>query len=61
MLMAGAYLIVRIADGNWASWQLPVIMGIVYIITMGIFAMVFSLKTIKQELGIDETKSIKKD
>lgn len=54
MLVTGIYLIVRIIDGNWASWQLPVIIVIVYIITVSIFAMVFSLKTVKQEMSVDE-------
>ena len=50
LLFAASYSIVRIFDGNWSDWKLPAVMGISYLAIVGILAMFFSLKTIKQEM-----------
>ena len=56
MLMIGALLVIRIIDGDWLSWKLPAILGIVYIVTVSVFALVFSLKTVKQEINAQSAK-----
>ena len=50
MLMVGAFLIVRIFDGMWTSWQLPASMVIVFFIIVSVAALVLSLVTIKQDM-----------
>ena len=56
LLMAGALLIIRVVDGNWLSWQLPAIFGIVYFMVVSVFALVFSIKTVKQEMDMQNNK-----
>ena len=48
--MAAAFLIVRVIDGLWSSWQLPAILAIVWFMTVSVFALVFALKTVKHEM-----------
>lgn len=50
ILIAAAYAIVRIADGMWASWQLPAILGIAWFVVVSVTAMLFSIKTVRQEM-----------
>ena len=50
ILMAASYIIVRIIDGMWLSWQLPVILGIVFIVLVAISAMFTSISDIKTEI-----------
>ena len=57
IVLTSVFLIIRIIDKNWTNWQLPVIMTIAYFMTVSIFAMVFSLKTIKQEMDAQQKKT----
>ena len=50
LVLAATYLIVRVADGNWASWQLPAILGIIFLTIVPISAMFTSLPDIKKEI-----------
>jgi len=50
ILIAAAYAIVRIADGLWHSWQLPAILGIAWFVLVSVGAMLFSIKTVRQEI-----------
>ena len=56
MLLVGTLLIIRIIDGDWLSWKLPAIFGTVYIMVVSVFALVFSLKTVKQEINAQNGK-----
>ena len=56
LLMVGALLIIRIVDGNWLSWELPSIFGIVYFMAVSVGALIFSIKTVKQEINSPKHK-----
>ncbi|MCL2846992.1 MAG: hypothetical protein FWE38_04865 [Firmicutes bacterium] len=51
-----AWLIVRIVDGNWASWQLPTILGIAWLAVTIVVAMFVALPDIKKELEKEAEK-----
>ena len=55
-LLIATWLIVRITDGNWLSWQLPSILGIVFIVVVCIAAMFFALPEIKKEIEKEKEK-----
>ena len=63
MILVAAYVIVRIADGMWTSWQLPAILGVVFITIVPISAMFTSLGDVKREIDkeIAKEKDKKKD
>ena len=61
ILLAAAYAIVRIADGMWTSWQLPAILGIAWFVLVSIGAMLFSIKTVKQEMEREMEKGREND
>ena len=54
IVLMGVYLIARITDGKWASWQLPVILVIGWLVSTIVGALFCSLKNIRIELK--ETK-----
>jgi len=51
MLMAASFAIVRIIDGRWLSWQLPAVLGIVFIVLVSISAMFTSLGDVRTEIN----------
>ena len=59
-VLGAAYAIVRIIDGMWASWQLPVILGIAFMVIVPISAMFTSLGDIKTEIAKEAEKKEKK-
>jgi len=55
-LLGAVYLIVRLIDSNWADWQLPTILGIVWLVLVIIGAMVFAIPEISRELKRSKEK-----
>jgi len=49
-VLAATYLIVRVVDGDWTNWRLPVILAIVFLVVVPISAMFTALSDIKREL-----------
>jgi len=49
-VLAATYLIVRICDGYWASWQLPVVLVVVFLTVVSIGGMWVALPDIKKEI-----------
>jgi len=49
-VLAAAWLITRIFDGNWSDWRLPATLSIVFIVMVIIGGMFTSLSDIKKEL-----------
>jgi len=56
ILLAATYIVVRIIDGMWASWQLPVILGIVFFVLVSISAMFTSLGDVRTEINKEFAK-----
>ena len=54
VLLSGAYLIIRIIDGNWCDWRLPTVMAIGFFVYISVASMFFALPTIKREMGPQE-------
>ena len=50
ILILATYLIVRIADGNWGDYKLPLILLIVFSSIVPIVAMFLSIGDIKKEI-----------
>jgi len=50
-LLVLAWVVVRIVDGAWASWQLPVIFIIVWIMTVAVGALVLVLLNIRKGMN----------
>lgn len=57
-IFAAIYSITRIVDGKWLSWQLPAILGILFIVAVTISAMFTSISDIKGEIA-KETQRVK--
>ena len=51
ILMVASFVIVRIADSMWLSWQLPVILGVAFIVVVSISAMFTSLGDVRVEIN----------
>ena len=51
MVMAATFVIIRIVDGKWLSWQLPVILGIIFIVLVAVSAMFTSLGDVRTEIN----------
>jgi len=49
--LAFSYFIVRIVDGNWTDWKLPVIFGIVYIFVVTTLMTICKLIDFKHRTG----------
>jgi len=56
IILISTYLIVRIIDGQWASWQLPVILVIVFLTVVTIAAMFTSIPEMKTEIEKELSK-----
>jgi hypothetical protein len=50
ILFITAWLIVRIYDGNWADWRLPVTFVVIFVAIIAIGAMFTAIPEIKQEI-----------
>jgi len=51
VLLIGTWLIVRITDGNWANWQLPVIFIIAWFMIVIVTAMLFAIPDAKHVIS----------
>jgi len=60
-VLAAAYIIVRVADGNWANWQLPVILAVVWLTLVIVSAMVVAIPEIKSEIAKELAKNKEKN
>ena len=56
MVMVATFAIVRIVDGKWLSWQLPAILGIVFIVVVSVSAMFTSLGDVRTEINKEFAK-----
>lgn len=52
-ILVATYLIVRIIDGQWASWQLPTILVIVFFVLVPVSAMWTSVPEVRKEINKD--------
>lgn len=59
-ILASGYVITRIIDGNWSSWQLPAILGIFWIVPVIIAAMYTSIGDVKYGIEYEMNQSKEK-
>jgi len=60
-IFVGAWAIVRIIDGEWLGWQLPAILGVIYIVVVPIGAMFTSIGDISAEIEKERARKEEKD
>ena len=56
IVLLATWVITRIIDCNWTSWQLPAILAISFLVIVSISGMFSALPEIKKELEKEKTK-----